>query len=297
MLEEDNMEKDKRKGLWAGYKKAGPTLRFTIKAAIFAIILAMVFFFLQVYFGASKRLQRDAQEDRNAKHDKEMNYLTSIDKGIKIQESQHKEMLETIMEIAKNIDKEGVLKESFLSREIKETVKYYPSGYKHEDIFLGPTDISKKLKIVFTFLHSNFSKRISGKQFKEINGVLDSVIQEEQLLPYTWFYKGMLFSYIKDKELEDGFHKVGIKCFKEADKRFTLLLNKYPKNPFLLLYKGMTLTHLSKGKESIIYLQKSLQIDAEIFKKHKLLGVISFWKHIDQNFADEWEVAFNKYWE
>jgi len=106
----------------------------------------------------------------------------------------------------------------------------------------------------------------------------------------------MLFSFLKaDKDLEDNFFRIGQKFFIEADKQFNLLLNEYPEDPFLLLYKGMTLTHLSKGEESITYLRKALQIDPEIFTKHKLLGVISIWKHIDPNFVDEWEVAFNKY--
>lgn len=62
------MSRDRRKGLIAGYKKAGPTLRFTIKAAIAAIILAFVFFAIQIWQSASKELQEKAQDDRDSKH-------------------------------------------------------------------------------------------------------------------------------------------------------------------------------------------------------------------------------------
>ncbi len=47
------MNKDKRKGIYAGYKKSGPTLRFTIKITIIGIILTILFFI----FGPSKENQ------------------------------------------------------------------------------------------------------------------------------------------------------------------------------------------------------------------------------------------------
>ncbi len=59
------MSRDRRKGLVTGYKKAGPTLRFTIKASIAALILAFVLFAVQMWLGASKELQKSAEEDRD----------------------------------------------------------------------------------------------------------------------------------------------------------------------------------------------------------------------------------------
>lgn len=303
------MTKDKRKGFLAGYKKAGPTLRFTIKAAILSLVLALAFFLYQAWFGASKELQTEAKQDREAKHreadkDREAKQeelkdaLRSLDRAIRIENSSYEEVKQVTREIVPRIEEDRVFLKSFLNREVHETAKYYPSGYKREGPILGPTDISKKLKIVFKFINDNFSKKITGKQFKEMNKLLEEVIEANPLFPYAWFYRGMLFSFIEaDKELENDSFRIGQMCFKEAHERFGLLLNKYPEEPFLVLYKGMTLTHLSKGGESILYLRKALQIDPEIFKKHKLLGIISFWEHIEQNLVDEWELAFNKYWE
>ena len=73
------------------------------------------------------------------------------------------------------------------------------------------------------------------------------------------------------------------------------MITKYPENPFTLLYYGMNLTFLLKGKESVSSLKEALKIDPNIFKKHQLLGIISYWKHIDQDFAQEWESAFKLY--
>lgn len=292
------MKQDKRKGFWAGYKRLGPTQRFLVNLSIIAVIISVLLFAIQWEYGASKNLQREAQKDREAKHKELKVHLESLDRKIQIQESSYGEMREVVKEIIPKFESSETLQKLFLSREVQETSKYYPSGYKLEGSILGPTDISRKLKIVFRFMNDNFSEEITGKQFKEINKVLEEVTQVNPLLPYVWFYRGMLFSFVKaDKELGDNFFRIGQKYFIEADKRFDLLLNKYPEDPFLLLYKGMTLTHLSNGKESIIYLRKALQIDPGIFKKHRLLGIISIWKHIDQSFVDEWEAAFVKYWE
>ncbi len=83
------MSNDKRKGFIAGYRKAGPTLRFTIKVSILALVLALAFFLIQAWFGASKELQMEAKQDRAAKHkeatsshDKQINMLSNIETGI-----------------------------------------------------------------------------------------------------------------------------------------------------------------------------------------------------------------------
>ena len=170
-------------------------------------------------------------------------------------------MRETINGISSKIEDTRLVQKSIINREIQEASKYYPSGYKLEGFITGPTEISKKLKAVFTFMKENFTKEITGKQFKEINRLLEGIIQTNQLLPYTWFYRGMLFSFIRaDEELGNDFYRIGQICFLEADKRFDLLIDRYPENPFLLLYKGMTLTHLSRGEESVTYLRKALQM-------------------------------------
>jgi hypothetical protein len=60
---------DKRKGFFAGYRKAGPTLRFTIGAGVLAIVLTVAFFAIQMYFGPTKAMQDEAKEDRKVKHE------------------------------------------------------------------------------------------------------------------------------------------------------------------------------------------------------------------------------------
>jgi len=88
--------RDKRKGLGAGYKKAGPTTRFQIKSVIVGIILtvatvvlAVVFFFIQCRHGAPKELQKEAESDREVKHEEitksqiqQTKMLAEIQRGI-----------------------------------------------------------------------------------------------------------------------------------------------------------------------------------------------------------------------
>ena len=77
------MKKDNRKGFWPGYKKAGPTLKFTMNFAVFAfivsIILATIYFLWQNCYGASRKLQEKAQIDRDVKHKELKELLISID--------------------------------------------------------------------------------------------------------------------------------------------------------------------------------------------------------------------------
>ncbi|NWG03799.1 MAG: hypothetical protein HXY44_13180 [Syntrophaceae bacterium] len=63
------MSGDKRKGFFAGYRKAGPTLRFTIKVGVIAIVLAVALFAIQMYFGPTKTMQHEAKIDRKVKHE------------------------------------------------------------------------------------------------------------------------------------------------------------------------------------------------------------------------------------
>lgn len=60
------MNKDKRKGIYAGYKKLGPTHRFTIKIALLGILLAIAFFI----FGPSRNNQEEMLKSDKKTHDK-----------------------------------------------------------------------------------------------------------------------------------------------------------------------------------------------------------------------------------
>lgn len=73
------MKKDKRKGLWAAYKKAGPALRFTIKLALIAVLSSPIYFVVQMKSGASKKLQEEAKIDRQNKHKELLSKISSID--------------------------------------------------------------------------------------------------------------------------------------------------------------------------------------------------------------------------
>ena len=62
-----------------------------------------------------------------------------------------------------------------LKREIERISNYFPSGYKKEAHIVGPTALSKKLKTLFLFINRNFSKQITGRQFKEIDALLSEI--------------------------------------------------------------------------------------------------------------------------
>lgn len=49
------MSRDKRKGFWAGYKRAGPTQRLVINIAIISLILVVGFFVIQQLSSPSKQ--------------------------------------------------------------------------------------------------------------------------------------------------------------------------------------------------------------------------------------------------
>jgi hypothetical protein len=99
------MKKDNRKGFWSGYKKAGPTLKFTINFAVFALILATVYFLWQNHYGASRRLQEEAQIDRDVKHKELKELLISTDS------TKHDELLQTYPQgyILFGIDRENII--------------------------------------------------------------------------------------------------------------------------------------------------------------------------------------------
>lgn len=74
------MSRNKRKGLRAGYRKAGPTLRFTIKFSIVALILGVFYFLYDWQFAATKEGQKEARIQREEIHREEMEYLKEIPK-------------------------------------------------------------------------------------------------------------------------------------------------------------------------------------------------------------------------
>ena len=73
------MKKDKRKGLWAGYKKAGPTLRFIIILTLIAVVSPLIYCVVQMKSGASKKLQEEARIDRQNKHKELLSKISSIE--------------------------------------------------------------------------------------------------------------------------------------------------------------------------------------------------------------------------
>ena len=74
------MSRNKRKGLRAGYRKAGPTLRFTIKFSIVALILGVFYFLYDWQFAATKEGQKEARIQREEIHREEMEYIKEIPK-------------------------------------------------------------------------------------------------------------------------------------------------------------------------------------------------------------------------
>ncbi len=192
------------------------------------------------------------------------------------------------------------IEKKFYEQQLARISKFYPSGYKKESFMTGPTEISKKLKECFSFMKNNFDGKISVNQFKEINRRFEEILIDEPYLPYIWFYRGVLFSYASasdktDIKLREKFKEHAINYFIQANKLFDDLIVKNPDNPYIILFKGMTLTFLQKGKESILYLREVLRVKPQIFKEHNLLGMITFYRHIDNNFLNEWETAFNMY--
>ena len=80
------MKGDKRKGLLSGYKKAGPTLRFTIIVAALSLILSGIYFLVQLSTSATKEGQDQAQVDRDIKHKEQLESIDQV-KSIIIRDS------------------------------------------------------------------------------------------------------------------------------------------------------------------------------------------------------------------
>jgi len=63
MLDEKIMKKDKRKGFLAGYRRLGPIGRFIVKFSIIAfvvsVVIASIYFGIQMKYGASRDLQKE----------------------------------------------------------------------------------------------------------------------------------------------------------------------------------------------------------------------------------------------
>jgi len=185
---------------------------------------------------------------------------------------------------------------SLLNREIVRISKHFPSGYKKESILIAPTELSDRLKKGFAWMKKNFTKNTSGKEFKRIDSLLVEIQRDEPFFPYIWFYRGLMYSFVRsNKTYGAKFLEIAKSHFERADKLFDIFLIREPNNPYLLLYKGMNLTHLSKARESVLYLNESLRIKPDIFDRHELLGIICYWKHIDSGYAKVWKSAFDKY--
>jgi hypothetical protein len=92
------MKRDKRKGFWAGYKKLGPTNKFIIKFTVCVAILGAIYFAIQMKYGASRNLQKEAQKDREEKQEQILASQENISKTLK-----------EVLDKAKN-DKEEYLK-------------------------------------------------------------------------------------------------------------------------------------------------------------------------------------------
>ncbi len=72
------MGRDRRKGLIAGFKKAGPTLKFTIIMCVVSVGCAIIFFIVQFKTGATKKDLKGAQEDRDVKHSQEIQQFIEV---------------------------------------------------------------------------------------------------------------------------------------------------------------------------------------------------------------------------
>ena len=192
---------------------------------------------------------------------------------------------------------ENKIKEELLQEfKLKETLKYYPSGYKLDGFITGPTEISDSLQKVFSFMKNSFGKTIKGNQFKENDAILKNITRNEPYLAYAWHYLGITYAFLSvNDEYRKKAEELSLLYFEKADSLFDTLIAKKPNDQYLILYKGMNLTYLSKGKESVEYLEKALSIDEEIFSKHQFLGIITFWNHIDYFYLNLWEEAFKKY--
>ncbi len=173
--------------------------------------------------------------------------------------------------------------------------KYLPNGLNRDKGGIE-TSTSRELKRFFNFTKSNFTKTITGKQFKEMNSLLNQILSEEPDFVYAWFYRGLFFSFASvNPEFKDKFSSIAESSFKKADDLFNILLEKHPNDPFLLLYKGMNLTLLNRAEESVSYLKKSLSLEPDIFQKKHVLGIIACWNHIAPNYLHEWQTAMEEY--
>lgn len=174
--------------------------------------------------------------------------------------------------------------------------KYLPNGLMLDNDNIKMTNTSKELKRFFNFTKDNFTKTVTGKQFKEMNSLIKQILIKEPDFAYAWFYRGLFFSLASvNPEFKDKLSSIAKASFKKADDLFNFSLEKYPDDPFLLLYKGMNLTCLDKGEESISCLKKALNIEPDIFQKKNALGIIACWNHIAPNYLKEWQSAMEKY--
>lgn len=257
-------EPKKEKGIWVLIKKI---------SLVLTIIVSLI-----VIYGAYNRYIRKDKIDVSKVSN---NYIFNFNAPVEI----------------KNVGPQpDILKSPQIVPNQEEYFKYLPNGLKWDKDGMKMTNTSTELKKFFHFTKSNFTKTITGKQFKEMNSLLKQILSEEPDFAYAWFYRGLLFSFTSiNPEFKDKFSSIAETSFKKADDLFNALLEKHPNDPFLLLYKGMNLTHLERAEESVFFLKKSLSLEPDIFQKKRVLGIIACWNHIAPNYLKEWQTAMDKY--
>lgn len=73
------LNKDKRKGVRAGFKKLGPTGKFLFILTVITFVLAILFFIYQQVTGASKLMQDEIHEQNRKQHQEVMDKLNGKD--------------------------------------------------------------------------------------------------------------------------------------------------------------------------------------------------------------------------
>lgn len=100
------MKSDKRTGFVAGYKKAGPTLKFTIWVAAVGLILSFIYFVIQFRTGATEEQLEQAHVDRYTKHTEQLEKLNEVKNIIQRDPTffNNREAVESIKSYVKQVD-------------------------------------------------------------------------------------------------------------------------------------------------------------------------------------------------
>lgn len=264
-------EPDKEKGGWGLIKKISLWL---------GIVVALIIIF--------ETYEKYIRKDKNEVSKVSNNFIFQFNAPAEILFNKNRDLQEG--------PQSGAIESPQIAPNREKYFKYLPNGLKQDNDGVEITNTSRELKRFFDFTKGNFTKTITGKQFKEMNSLLNQILSKEPGFAYAWFYRGLLFSLASvNPEFKDKFSSIAESSFKKADDLFIVLLEKHPNDPYLLLYKGMNLTHLDRGKESVSYLKKALGLEPDIFQKKQVLGIIACWNHIDPNYLQEWQTAMDKY--